>query len=86
MSTYNGYKNYETWLVSSWIQNDQDTREWAFACVEGLTCKDADDSLHAFVFDQMLDDVDPSSLTADLMAGALETVYWREVVAVLKEE
>jgi len=25
MQTYNGYANYETWLVSVWIDNDQYT-------------------------------------------------------------
>ena len=27
--TYNGYKNYETWNVALWIQNDQDWHDIA---------------------------------------------------------
>ena len=25
METYNGYANYETWLISVWIDNEQDS-------------------------------------------------------------
>ncbi len=31
-STYNGYKNYETWNVSLWFQNDEAMYEFAKSC------------------------------------------------------
>ncbi len=31
-TTYNGHKNYETWNVSLWMMNDEDSYELARVC------------------------------------------------------
>jgi hypothetical protein len=38
MADYNGWKNYETWNLKLWLDNDQDTYHyWQHAAREALT-------------------------------------------------
>ena len=46
-TTYNGYKNYETWNVSLWIGNDEFLYQTAKACV--IYCKSPDTPWSKFV-------------------------------------
>ena len=81
VSTYNGYPNRETWLVSLWLNNDQASyqvledvlrlRESGFRKAE---------KLEELVSDQMYDLELEASLWSDLLSTALAKVDWLEVI------
>jgi|SaaInlLV_10m_DNA_2_1039722.scaffolds.fasta_scaffold00542_34 hypothetical protein len=74
MNGYNGYKNYETWLVAVHIDNTQETQEAA----KGLDHEE----LKTYVYNM----VDTTSLfTADLANSTLEEVDFRELVETINE-
>jgi len=91
--TYNGWTNYETWLVALWIDNDQGTHEEARA----MALRAARDpepesmipghSMRAYYFgvqikewveETMIGD-HGATLVADLLNGALSEVDWRSI-------
>ncbi len=85
--TYNGYTNYETWLVSLWIDNDQGLQElWALRAAELLKQHDNDqDAATADLADEIKADYEggiPEELDGfwvDLVNAALSEVDWRDV-------
>ena len=75
---YNGWTNYETWLVSLWMGNNEESdRNWRRA---GRTAEsiqhlaDAMEEDHAALVEQC-----PAGLAQDLMNAALSEVNWREI-------
>ena len=79
---YNGWANYETWLVNMWAGDDETFRD--------LGTKDATgESLKDYILD-CWDDLTPnvatSGLFADLMNAALRSVDWRELAETYAEE
>ncbi len=78
---YNGYYNYETWLVALWIDNDQFTQEQLHEMAETIPDRDAYDlslQIEAWVTNDMIPDLG-ATLAADLVSGALSEVNWREI-------
>ena len=78
---YNGYHNYETWLVALWIDNDQDTEEQLHEMAETIPDRDVYDLslvIKAWVTDDMIPDLG-ATLAADLVSGALSKVNWYEI-------
>ena len=78
---YNGYYNYETWLVALWIDNDQFTQEQLHEMAETIPDRDAYDlslQIEAWVTDAMIPDLG-ATLAADLVSGALSEVNWHEI-------
>ena len=85
MSAYNGWSNYETWNVKSWLDNEQGSSEEARdmarrARSAGLLAKD----LQAWVKD-MAPDLG-ASMFADLLSAALSEVDWYEIAESYWEE
>ena len=80
-STYNGFKNRETWLISLWLNNDQDSYE-LLSNVLGLSTSRTRkaEKLHNLVEDQMYDLELEASLWSDLLSTALAKVDWLEVI------
>jgi hypothetical protein len=86
---YNGYYNYETWLVKLWMDNEAGTqmyfRDEAERMIESKGEDEAFDCDHVrklaeFVKDQhedMLPKLD--GFAADLMNAALSEVNWEEI-------
>jgi hypothetical protein len=92
--TYNGWSNYETWLVALWFDNDQGTQEY---CVEMAQDCAGNRKPNPFAADgytsasytlgERLKDYaeeicgleDASGLAADLIGAALAEVNWREI-------
>jgi len=82
---YQGWKNYETWCVALWIDND-----------EGLydhfrdMAKDSDIDYLADHIKDMIDDCNPLNDTAnlytDLLNAALSEVDWFEIAEHYKED
>jgi len=81
ISTYNGFKNRETWLISLWLNNDQDSYE-LLSNVLGLSTSSTRkaEKLHNLVEDQMYDLELEASLWSDLLSTALARVDWLEVI------
>ena len=98
---YNGWTNYETWLVKLWIDNDQGSQEhWleaARGCAEDAAA-DAPwtkaerarftlaDELKDAYEDAAFDQVGTQGVFTDLLTGALGRVEWAEIAASLLEE
>ncbi len=81
ISTYNGYCNRETWLISLWLNNDQASYE-LLSNVLGLSTSSTRkaEKLHSLVEDQMYDLELEASLWCDLLGTALTRVDWHEVI------
>ncbi|MGH8235391.1 MAG: DUF7249 family protein [Steroidobacteraceae bacterium] len=87
--TYNGWKNYETWNVALWIDNEQGSHEyWQERTREILADADCekDDAASALAdaLEEWCDEMrDHGSTTegmfGDLLTHALGQVYWREI-------
>lgn len=96
---YNGWKNYETWAVSLWLDNDSGTSAyWWDAAREALAdaeptpvltrAEAARIALAGRLKDELEEGVPcpDSGLYTDLLYAALEEVDWHEVAASFLEE
>jgi len=80
MSAYNGWTNYETWLLVLWLDNDQNMYD--FWVEQG---KKAEEPYH--LAQEMKDDFygqlggcrGVTGFLADLLNAALQEVNWQEV-------
>ena len=83
MSEYNGWKNYETWCVNLWINNDQGLYE--YLCDEA---KHLPMECLAMELKVQIENQAPTTLGmyADLLGHALESVDWYTIAEHLKEE
>ena len=76
---YNGWPNYETWLVALWLGNDSITDEDSRQLVGAArTPFDADDALKVYV-EERSPLKDQASLYSDLLGAALRMVDWRSI-------
>ena len=81
LSTYNGYCNRETWLVSLWLNNDRDNYELLDNVLRlNTTGFRKAEKLEALVSDQMYDLELEASLWTDMLSTALAKVDWLEVI------
>ena len=84
-STYNGWKNYETWNVKLWLDNEYgsyiEVTDQAKQAVEAETERyEFADWLKDYVEEILFpEDAEPSGLAADLLRGALSDVDWFEI-------
>jgi len=79
---YNGWKNYETWNVSLWIDNDQGLYERAREIVNNNNWKhncDCWDCMKEFVEEWIEFDEMEASCAKDLLGAALSKVDWKEI-------
>ena len=87
--TYNGWTNYETWVVNLWMDNEKGQQDYWIEEVQVALKQDNPvmhfaDRLrdeHEAVVEQMLDDSVhyKQGPLADLLNGALSEVNWREI-------
>ncbi len=92
---YNGWANYETWVVNLWLTNDECMEE---ACREYANEALDDDGNHIDVaitatadwlddmYTDWLDDLGPSGVMLDLLRHALDRVDWHEIAEVFVNE
>jgi len=92
-TTYNGWRNYETWAVALWIDNEQGTAERARELtkeyaeepqVNKLTGRDQTayqlgKAIREWVEEEMLPALGDASLQADLLGAAVSEVNWYEI-------
>lgn len=90
--TYNGWINYETWLVNLWIQSDRDLYAALHAnVVEADDAWEAKEVLQAWLdneYDLFLEAANQThgGLFPDLLKGALSNVNWYEIVKNWRDE
>lgn len=85
-TTYNGWTNYETWVVNLWLTNDSGSvdylNERARECLDKFD-GDTDDAAYelASIIEEMHDESMPETtgVYADLLGHALRMVDWREI-------
>lgn len=99
-SSYNGWSNYETWVVNLWLGNDEGSyetcRSLAERCFEDAT---ADEVLSrkeracyqlANELKEMIEDGNPVasevSVYSDLLKASISEVNWREIANGLLQE
>jgi hypothetical protein len=84
--SYNGWKNYETWCVSLWLDNDPNTHAELLELVQ--VDEDEEDRekelwLRAQMLEKWVEEMNPvseASLWSDLLSAALSEVDWAEIV------
>ena len=86
---YNGWRNYETWNVKLWLDNDWGTAQEAqeIAARGDSSRYEARLALREYVEQIVLgDEATPASLATDLLGAALSQVDWDEIVAAYRED
>lgn len=98
---YNGWSNYETWLVNLWIDNEQGTQNFWNCRAEELfeaarasqsftkseqACVDLADDLKDEYERHVEDQLPASGFLRDLANAALSEVNWGEIADALLEE
>jgi len=89
---YNGWKNYETWVVALWIDNEPHTyeqrRQMAREAIADATPNplspsmdtarwDYEQALRQWIRDEV--ESQEAGLASDLLGSALDNVDWREI-------
>ena len=88
MSTYEGWRNYETWLVKLWLDNEPYTyfemQELArFHEGEAYTLSE---EIRESVQEQMAEYLPQAGMVMDLALSALSEVDWMEIAESYLEE
>jgi hypothetical protein len=79
MEQYNGWKNYETWLVNLWIDNDGGAYYWAERAEEVRDVSDLADEMETY-YTALADEAIPSQgMFHDLFNSALREVSWYDI-------
>jgi hypothetical protein len=84
-TAYNGWPNYETWVVHLWLSNDQGTEQTMHDLVtEASSCYAAGDTIQMWVEEQC-PLAEQASVFVDLLGHALGRVEWAEVARAFQE-
>lgn len=94
--TYNGWSNYETWVVNLWLSNEEGSyRYWMDRTREVIAeCTDDDDDRSALsrLAEELKEStheacaIEKASLASDLMNAALGEVDWCEIARSMIED
>jgi hypothetical protein len=97
---YNGWTNYETWLVKLWMDNEQSeyeywqslASEWVMEADENTDMMDVTyafaDSIKEYHMDRIEDKLDGKlvGFIADLLNASMNEVNWYEIAEHLLED
>lgn len=83
---YNGWVNYETWLVALWLDNDCGSSDYWREVAEQLLEDDDAEDCRVFLAKRIEDEVkegqpEVKGLYADLLGAALSEVDWDEIAS-----
>lgn len=85
--SYNGWTNYETWLVNLWL-DEEDSKAELWDKVD-MTQADAVRELATVIEDSVIDRVDEmgieNGMVRDLIGSALSEVNWDEIARSMVE-
>lgn len=84
--TYNGWTNYETWVVKLWLDNEQSSYNFWREETKKSSVYDLSKTLQRLHEVDCETTFDTISFKNDLLNGALSEVNWREIAEHLKEE
>lgn len=75
---YNGWTNYETWLINLWLTNDELVYNDLMEIIQELSF---DDSIAELKF-RVMEDIDLSEITlrSGLLAAATRNVNWQQII------
>lgn len=76
---YNGWTNYETWLVALWLNNDRLT----YDALEAIKAEDGSVRSKAERLEELVREVyefEPVGIVSDFVNAALGRVDWVEIV------
>ena len=80
---YNGWRNYPTWSVHLWLDNDAGSQDWWLSeAVDALDTAthpryEIADALKTYVREEI--ESDDASMASDLLGYALDCVDWYEI-------
>jgi len=81
MADYNGWTNYETWVVNLWLTNEPATYDDLTAIAKrNEESYIKADRLQEYVASLNEEILDKAGLATDLLGNALAQVNWREIV------
>jgi hypothetical protein len=99
MAEYNGWKNYETWCVALWLDNDrstyEDVRYRVAKVVQDVDVAESFSYEVSEVLKSYIEDlaemtcpgvIEGASFVSDLFSAALSEVHWHEIARNLIEE
>ena len=82
---HNGYKNYETWNVALWINNDEGSLGHHQAMIADLNDYGASKAIEESIrYDNPL--ADDASMFSDILSASLSEVDWLEVVEAIRPD
>jgi len=86
MSDYNGWKNYETWLVGLWFSDSYNEYFLEQFRDGDLTQTVTGDDVREYVQDYVDNDINTENgFISDLVNGAMREVDWRELASHVEE-
>lgn len=77
---YNGWANWETWVVNLWLANDEGLYR---STLEAMKARRPDEAIQELVR-EMLDE--PAGLKGDIIGRALSAVDWAEIARGFRED
>jgi len=81
-----GWKNYETWLVMMWINNEEYSQLHWQAMARTMTCRSLAENMKDEYQDSLNNTKSLAGIWLDLITSALEEVCWREIAEHFIEE
>ena len=88
-NTYNGWTNWETWIVNVWMDNDQKLYEYYGNVAREEVSKDKKSATYilSIALREQFDEWTPEieGLYLDLLNGAMREINWHEIAGHLVE-
>jgi len=86
-STYQGWKNYETWAVKLWLDNDQGSQEWAQEIITDNWDKDCPWKTGDALKDSLEESMpEVEGMWSDLLSAAWSKVDFTEIAQTFAED